>query len=131
MDPCGGPVPPHNPPLEISAFKYLIATSSKRPPSANQQKFFKKLDSIPTVSLPEEETCKEASNLEERGLIGQFTSLWPSPTSVEDWTQRNWSPLIKEGVKSYFMGKGFFVFVFESPDDRSLIFKNGPYFMGA
>jgi hypothetical protein len=38
--------------------------------------------------------------------------------------------LIKEGVKSYFVGKGFFVFVFENPDDRSLIFRNGPYFMG-
>ena len=69
-------------------------------------------------------------NLTERGLIGQFTSLWPSPKSVEDWTQRNWKPLIKEGVKSYFVGKGFFVFVFENPDDKGLIFRNGSYFMG-
>lgn len=108
----------------------MIAASGKRAPSVNQQKFVKKLDSIPSVALPEEETCKAALNLAERGLIGQFTGLWPSPKLVEDWTQRNWKPLIKEGVKSYFVGKGFFIFVFESAEDRSLIFRNGPYFMG-
>lgn len=68
-------------------------------------------------------------NLAEKGLIGQFTGLWPSPKSVENLTQRNWSPLIKEGVKSYFVGKGFFVFVFKNSNDKSLIFRNGPYFM--
>ena len=88
------------------------------------------MDSIPTVALPEEDTCKAALNLAERGLIGQFTGLWPSPKSVEDWSQRNWKPLIKDDVKSYFVGKGFFVFVFENLEDRSLIFRNGPYFMG-
>lgn len=128
MDSSGGSGPP--PPPEIIAFKALIATAQKRPLTASQQKFVKKLDSIPTVALPEEETCKAALNLAERGLIGQFTGLWPSPKSVEDWTQRNWSPLIKEGVKSYFVGKGFFIFVFENTEDRSLIFRNGPYFMG-
>lgn len=108
----------------------MVAASSKCPLSASQQKFVKKLDSIPTVALPEEEICKAALNLAEKGLIGQFTGLWPSPKTVENWTQRNWAPLIKEGVKSYSVGKGFYVFVFESSDDRSLIFRNGPYFMG-
>eukprot|EP00253_Pinus_taeda_P024339 PITA_24339 len=28
------------------------------------------------------------------------------------------------------MGKGYFVFVFENTEDRSLIFRNGPYFVG-
>jgi hypothetical protein len=44
--------------------------------------------------------------------------------------QRNWSPLISEGIKSHFVGKGYFVFVFENPEDKNLIFRNGPYFMG-
>jgi hypothetical protein len=89
MDSSGGSAPPLIPPPEISAFKALIAANSKCPPSTSQQKFVKKLDSIPMVSLPEEETCKAALNLAERGLIGQFTGLWPSPKMVEDWTQRN------------------------------------------
>ena len=67
------------------AFKAMIASSNKRPPSTSQQKFIKKMESIPSVALPEEETCKAALNLAERGLIGQFTGLWPSPKSVEDW----------------------------------------------
>jgi hypothetical protein len=92
MDSSGGSAPPLILPQEISAFKALIAATPKRPLTASQQKFVKKLDSIPTVVLPEEETCKAALNLAERGLIGQFTGLWPSPKSVEDWTQRNWSP---------------------------------------
>ena len=128
MEPSGGSALP--PPPEVLAFKEMIARGPKRPPSVNQQKFVKKKDSIPTVALPEEETCKAALILADRGLIGQFTGLWPSPKSVEDWTQRNWNPLTKEGVQSYFVGKGFFVFVFDSADDRSLIFRNGPYFMG-
>lgn len=122
--------PSEDPPPEVFAFRKLIQSRSSRAPSASQQKFVKRLDKIPSVALPEEEICKAALNLAEKGLIGQFTGLWPSPKSVEDWTQRNWQPLIKNGVKSFFVGKGFFVFVFESSEDRSLIFRNGPYFMG-
>lgn len=129
MEGSGDPDPPRVP-SEVMAFRSMIAAGTKRPPSGMQKKFVKKLDSIPSVALPEQETCKAAMNLTERGLIGQFTGLWPSPKSVEDWTQRNWKPLIKEGVKSYFVGKGYFVFVFENPDDKGLIFRNGPYFMG-
>eukprot|EP00253_Pinus_taeda_P017979 PITA_17979 len=133
MPPSRGPDPldpPLPPPSEVIAFKAMIDSNSKHLPSDRQQKFVKKMDSIPSVALPEEETCKVALNLAERGLIGQFTGLWPSPKSVEEWTQRNWTSLIKEGIKSYFVGKGFFVFVFESAKDRSLIFRNRPYFMG-
>ena len=119
-----------DPPPEVLAFRTMIAAGPKRPPSAAQQKFVKKWDTIPSVALLEEETCKAALNLAERGLIGQFTGLWPSPKIVEEWTQRNWKPLIKEGIKKIFVGKGFFVFVFENPEDRGVIFRNGPYFMG-
>lgn len=121
--------PPPLPP-EVIEFQKIIEACNRRPPSAQQQKFVKKKDCIPTVALPEEETCRSALNLADRGLIGQFTGLWPSPKSVEDWIKRNWTPLIEEGIKSYFVGKGFFVFVFELAEDRSLIFRNGPYFMG-
>lgn len=73
-----------------------------------------------------EETCRTALNLAEGGLIGQFTGLWPSPKAVEEWVKQNWIPLVNEGIKSHFVGKGFFIFVFDNVDDRSLIFRNGP-----
>eukprot|EP00253_Pinus_taeda_P028376 PITA_28376 len=120
------PLPP-----KVLDFQKMVAACGKWPPSPQQQKFVKKKDCIPTVALPVEETCRSALNLVDRGLIGQFTGLWPSPKSVEDWIKRNGSWLIKEGIKSYFVGKAFFVFVFESVEDWSLIFRNGPYFMGS
>lgn len=59
-----------SPPLELEAFRSLIATTGKRQPSRPQLRFVKKLGSIPTMSLPVEDTCKSALNLTERGLIG-------------------------------------------------------------
>jgi hypothetical protein len=90
----------------------------------------KKMDNIPTVELPVEETCRSTLNLAKRDLIGQFIGLWPSPKAVEYWVKRNWIPLVSQGMKSHFVGKGFFVFVFDNAEDRSLIFRNGPYFLG-
>lgn len=130
MDRGGGSeIPPPSPP-EVEAFKKLVAAAGKRPITGAQLKFVKKIDSISTVVLPAEETCRSALNLTQRGLIGQFTGLWPSPKAVEDWVNRNWIPLVSEGIKSHFVGKGFFVFVFENAEDKSMIFRNGPYFMG-
>ena len=88
------------------------------------------MESIPTVSFPNEEASKVALNLAERGLIGEFIGLWPLPKAVDAWVQKNWRSLVKEGIKSHFFGKGFFVFIFEAIEDTNLIFRNGLYFMG-
>ena len=71
-----------------------------------------------------------ALNLVGRRLIEQFTRLWPSPKAVDGWAQRNWRPLVSKGIRSHFVGKGYYVFVFDSTVDRDLIFRNTPYFMG-
>jgi hypothetical protein len=84
MDAGGGATNP--PPFpELKEFRKLVAAASKRPPSAVQQKFVKKLDNIPNVELPLEETCRSTVNLVDRGLIGKFTRLWTSPKSVDAW----------------------------------------------
>jgi hypothetical protein len=56
--------------------------------------------------------------------------LWPSTKTTDDWIQRNWRPNLEHGVTCYPIGRGFFVFEFISEEDRDLIFRNGPYFMG-
>jgi hypothetical protein len=38
--------------------------------------------------------------------------------------------LIKHNVTSHFLGRGYFLFEFTSKEDKELIFRNGPYFMG-
>jgi hypothetical protein len=72
-----------------------------------------------------------AISLSDRGLVGQFMGLWPSARSTDNWIQRNWHPLIQNSVTCYAVGRGFFIFEFISQEDRDLIFRNGPYFMGA
>ena len=90
----------------------------------------KKVD-IPSVELPADQTCRSALNLAERGLIGQFTGLWPSPKAIDGWVQRNWRPLVSEDILSHFVERSYYIFVFDAAEDKDLIFRNGPYFMGS
>ena len=116
----GSDPPPPLPP-KFLAFKILVASSGKQKGNSLVQQFVKKVD-IPTVELPTERPCRTALNLSEHGLIGQFTRLWPSPKAIDGWVQRNWKPLVSEGIHSHLVGRGFFVFVFKSAKDRDLIF---------
>ena len=98
MGPDGGPDGSSSPPPELAAFRKLIANSGKCKLNKTQQKFVKKMDNIPTVALPAEETCISALNLLDRGLIGPFIGMWPSPKVVEAWVRRNWGLLVKSGI---------------------------------
>ena len=85
MDVGGG----SSPSPKIFAFRSMVEASGKRKPSQVQQTFVKKLDNIPSVDLPVEQPCRTTMNIAERGLIGQFTGLWPSPKAIDEWVQRN------------------------------------------
>ena len=78
-----GGVPPLPLPPNLETFKRLIASCDKRKVGVSN-KFDKKVG-IPSVELPAERTCQSAINLVERGLIGQFTGLCPSPKEIEGW----------------------------------------------
>lgn len=105
---------------------YAIGPSRNKPLIS---KFVKKLEDIPEISLPPSLPCQAALSLSERGLVGQFTGLWPSPRSVQKWVERNWSSSINEKISIRFCGRGYYTFHFETKEDRDLIFKNDPYFM--
>ena len=51
------------------------------------QKYVKKANGIPSVEFPVEQPCQIALNLAERGLIGKFTGLWPSPKAIDGRVQ--------------------------------------------
>jgi len=68
-------------------------------------------------------------SLAEKGLIGQFIGLWPSPKTIQRWVERNWFDKIQGKISIRFCGKGYFTFHFESKEDKDLIFRNEPYFM--
>jgi hypothetical protein len=86
MAPGGGlEVPPPPLPPKLDMFRKLVISCNKRPASDSHQKFVKKLDNIPSIDLPAEETGRFAPNFAKRGLIGKFTGLWPSPKSINVW----------------------------------------------
>ena len=120
--------PPFPLPPDFEEFKRLIASCRKRK-GGPSNKFVKKVD-IPTVELPVDHICRSTLNLAERELIRKFTGLWPSPKAIDSWVQRNWRPLVSDRIRSHFVGRGFYVFVFYAAADGDLIFRNGPYFMG-
>ena len=77
-------------------------------------KFIKKLEEIPEIALPEEQSIKIALALAHRGLVGKFMGRWPSTKTTDDWIQRNWRPQLKNNVICYVVGRGYFIFEFTS-----------------
>ena len=122
-----GGVPPDP---RSEAFDNLIRPQTRRSGTRSPPKFVKRIEDVPEVALPPEETMRVALSLADRSLIEQVTGLWPSPKTTDSWVQRNWRPIISKNVASYSVGRGFFLFDFETKEDKDLIFRNGPYFMG-
>jgi len=87
------------------------------------------LDVLQEVNLPPILPRTAALSLVEKGLIGQFTGLWPSPKTLQRWVERNWSDKIQGKISIRFCEKGYFTLHFESKEYKDLIFRNKPYFM--
>eukprot|EP00253_Pinus_taeda_P008795 PITA_08795 len=128
--PGGGEPSPTPPSSTAGAFRSLLSHKGKKRSHPNIPKFIKKLDEIPEIALPEDQPIKIALALADRGLVGQFMGRWPTTQSTDEWVQRNWRPLLPNNVICYAVGRGFFIFEFTTKEDRDLVFRNGPYFMG-
>ena len=59
------------------AFERLISNSVNRSSKRELPKFVKRIEDVPVVALPPEETIRVALSLADRALIGQFTGLCP------------------------------------------------------
>eukprot|EP00253_Pinus_taeda_P028296 PITA_28296 len=111
------------------AFSDLVKSLPPLHPRPAISKFVKKLHILQEFHLPPTLPRMAALSLAEKGLIGQFTGLWPSPRTVQRWVEHNWSDKIPGKISIRFCGKGYYTFLFESKADKDLIFRNGPYFM--
>ena len=83
--PADGERPPPGPNAEILAFKALIVGRSKVLPQSTIPKFVKRLDEVPTIDLPPLHPIQVAISLADQALVGQFTGLWPSPKTTDNW----------------------------------------------
>jgi hypothetical protein len=115
----------------LEAFKTLVRSAGPKSKPSLPSKFVKKMEEIPSLELSPEDPCNLALFLAEKALIGKFTGLWPSPKTVEAWMDDRWKMLIQGNVSLCAVGRGFFVFSFSRKEDRDLVFRSGPYFMGS
>ena len=63
------------PELRLDAFDQLIASQNRRLGKGDPPKFVKRIEDVPEVALPPEETIQVALSLVDQALIGQFTGL--------------------------------------------------------
>jgi hypothetical protein len=115
----------------LEAFKELVRKAGAKSKLSPPSKFIKKLDEIPSLELSPEDPCNCALFLAERTLIGKFTGLWPSPKTVEAWIEERWGPMIQGSILRSAVGRGYYAFSFSEKEDRDLVFRSGPYFMGS
>lgn len=111
------------------SFTSLISAMGLAKNRPSVTKFVKRLEDILEISLPPTLPRKAALSLAERGLVGQFNGLWPSPKNVQKWVERNWTASIDGKISIRFCGRGYYTFHFEIKEDRDLIFRSGSYFM--
>ena len=71
------------PPNQLESFDRLITNHANRSGKREIPKFVKRIEDVPEVALPLEETIRVALSLADRALIGQFTRLWPSPKTTD------------------------------------------------
>jgi len=92
--------------------------------------FVKRIEKIIETPILGKYTHQMALSMEKRKLIGQFTSLCSSPKAMAIWIQQNRQDHLKEQWTHFFCGCGCYVFLFQSKEDKYLIFRSRPYFMG-
>lgn len=96
------------------AFESLTAENGARRNRQSVNKFVKKLKSIPEISLPPTFPRRASISLAERGLVGQFTGLWPSPKLVKNGVEINWNATTQGKIEIRFYGRGYYTFLFET-----------------
>ena len=69
------------------AFSNLVKSLPPQRPKPAISKFVKKLDVLQEVQLPPTLPHMATLSLAKKGLIGQFTGLWPSPRTVQRWVE--------------------------------------------
>jgi len=87
-------------------FSDLVKSLPPQRPRPTISKFVKKLDVLQEVILSQVLPRMATLSLAEKGLIGQFTGLWPSLKTIQRWVEINWSDKIQGKIAFTFVGKG-------------------------
>jgi hypothetical protein len=84
------------PPLDEEALSFrAMVLTYVRTSKAQSMKFIKGIEEMLEVKLPQSSTRCKTLAFANRGLIGKFTSIWPSPRTMASWIQKNLKPHVK------------------------------------
>ena len=82
------------------SFRDLVASMPPPPssaPDSSDANFVKRVVA-PQIQIMYGASRFKALALSEKGLIGQFTGIWPSPKTMDAWINKIWIPLISGGL---------------------------------
>ena len=80
---------PPDPSSVEDRFQSIVAALPPAQAATTPSSKFVKRSEVPEVKLSSVVSKRKVVALFEKGLIGLFTGLWPSPCSVEVWLNKN------------------------------------------
>jgi len=124
-----GPVPSHK---GNGPSTYKDAARSKGPqaeatPIVQPSPYIvEKLESTPVLEIKNEQVKGLFSSLQAEAVICRFNGFWPKSQDLHDWIYQNWTTQCQILLCS----KGFFIVLFDSPDEFQQVLSQGPWFWG-
>jgi hypothetical protein len=82
------------PELEAMAFQAIVS-SYQKPLKVLPPRFVKRTDKSFEGNIPPIASRNKAITLVERGVISQFTGIWPTPKAMATWLHNNSKVLMK------------------------------------
>lgn len=67
------------------------------------------------MELPSKNFRQKSLALLDKGLVGYFTGMWPSPKTIEYWIQKTWRGLVQGNIDFVLVEK-YFSFSFSAQE---------------
>lgn len=84
-------------------------------------------EQTPALKINNTATEEHTKTYEAQALICRFNCFWPKPMDLFHWIFTQWSLQ----CEIYLCSKGFFIVKFQTPEERDIIIREGPWFWGS
>jgi len=85
-----------------------------------------KLESTPILEIKNDQVKGLFRSLQAEAVICRFNGFWPKSQDLHAWIYHNWTT----NCQILLCSKGFFIVLFDSPDEYQKVFMQGPWFWG-
>jgi len=102
-------------------------TSTKQAGIVSTPYIVEKLSYTPELNMETPEIDEYYSSSEKQALICRFNCFWPKSMDLFLWVFRTWTNL----CDIHLCSKGFFIVKFRTAEERDIIMREGPWFMGS